>query len=104
MSLNYAVDIGDILKVLVYLGAGLWFISRMQGRVDMLAKEIKSLQEVVQQQSDQMAKFAQVLIDLARQEERLNAIDRRVEDLRHGHGFVERAVDGEYMKSGKIRT
>jgi hypothetical protein len=99
VSMTYALDIGDILKVLVYLGAGLWFISRMQGRVDMLTKEIKALQGVVEQQSQQLASFAKVLIDLARQEERLNAIDRRVEDLRRGRGFIQGAVDGEYPKN-----
>lgn len=99
MSVNYALDIGDIIKLLVYLGAGLWFLSRMQGRVDMLANEIKSLQEVVRLQSDQLASFAKVLVDLARQEERLNAIDRRVEDLRHGRGFIQHSIDGEYPKN-----
>ena len=92
MSINYALDIGDLIKVLVYVGAGLWFIRGMQGRIDMLAKEIKSLQETT-------GKIAQVLIDLARQDERLNAIDRRVEDLRRGRGFIQRAVDGEYPQN-----
>lgn len=91
--------IGDVLKVLAYLGAGLWFISRMQGRVDMIAKEIKSLQDLVRIQGDQLANFGRVLIDLARQEERINAIDRRVEDLRRGRGFIQGSVDGEYPRN-----
>jgi EAL domain-containing protein (putative c-di-GMP-specific phosphodiesterase class I) len=98
MSFNPTIDIGDVFKVLVYLGAGLWFISRMQGRVDLLAKEIKSLQDVVRVQSTQLADFAKALIDLARQEERINAIDRRVEDLRRGQGFIQGVVDGEYPR------
>lgn len=103
MSFNPTLDIGELLKALIYLGAGLWFLARMQGRIDMLGKEIKTLQDDVHLQSNQMAEFAKVLVDLARQEERLNAIDRRVEDLRNGRGWVQPNVDGEYMKSGKVR-
>lgn len=97
------IDLGDLIKVLVYLGAGLWFLSRMQGRVEMLAKEIKTLQVAVSVQSTQMADFAKALVDLARQDERINAIDRRVEDLRKGRGWVQSDIDGEYMKPGKVR-
>jgi len=103
MSFNPTIDVGDLLKALIYLGAGLWFLARMQGRVDLLGKEIKTLQEGVRLQSVQLTEFAKALIDLARQDERINAIDRRVEDLRKGRGWVQPDVDGEYMKSGKVR-
>jgi hypothetical protein len=92
------IDVGELLKALIYLGAGLWFLARMQGRIDMLGKEIKTLQDDVHLQSNQMTEFAKVLVDLARQEERLNAIDRRVEDLRRGQGFIQNAIDGEYPR------
>lgn len=98
MSFNPTIDVGELLKALVYLGAGLWFLARMQGRVDMLGKEIKTLQESVRLQSLQLIEFAKVLVDLARQEERVNAIDRRVEDLRRGQGFIQSAVDGEWPR------
>jgi K+/H+ antiporter YhaU regulatory subunit KhtT len=98
MSFNPTIDIGEVFKLIAYLGAGLWFISRMQGRIDLLAKEIKSLQDIVRIQSTQLADFAKALIDLARQEERINAVDRRVEDLRRGQGFIQSTIDGEYPR------
>lgn len=103
MSFNPTIDIGDLIKFAGLLAAGLWFISKMSGRLDLVTAEIKALKDIVAGQSAQLAEFAKAIIDIARQDERLDAIDRRVEDLRRGQGFIERDVDGEYMRSGKIR-
>jgi hypothetical protein len=37
------------------------------------------------------------------QSERLNQMDRRIEDLRHGRGFVQRDIDGLWAGAGKAR-
>ena len=103
MSFNPMIDIADLIKFAGLLAAGLWFISKMSGRLDLVTSEMKSLKDIIEGQSEQLAAFAKALIDLARQEERINAIDRRVEDLRKGHGWIQNDVDGEYVKSGKVR-
>jgi division protein CdvB (Snf7/Vps24/ESCRT-III family) len=103
MSFNPTLDIGDILKFVGMLLAALWFISKMSGRLDMVTAEIKALKDNVAAQSQQMVKFAEALIEIARQDERLDALDRRLEDLSRGQGFKERDVNGEYMRAGKVR-
>ena len=103
MSFNSTIDIADLIKFVGLLVAALWFISKMSGRLDLVTSEITALKDVVAAQSKQLGEFAQALIQIARQDERLDAIDRRVEDLRKGRGFIEREVDGEYMRTGKIR-
>lgn len=103
MSFNPTIDIADVIKFVAMLAAALWFISKMSGRLDLVTAEIKSLKDIIAGQSAQLAEFAKAIIQIARQDERLDAIDRRVEDLRRGQGFIERDVDGEYMRSGKVR-
>lgn len=103
MSFNPTIDVGDIIKFVCVLATSLWFISKMSGRLDLVTAEIKSLKEIIAGQSEQLAEFSKAIIQLARQDERLDAIDRRVEDLRRGQGFIERDVDGEYMRTGKVR-
>lgn len=104
MSFNPTIDIGDVIKFVTMLASALWFISKMSGRLDLVTSEIKALKDIVAVQSQQMAKFAEALIDIARQDERLDALDRRVDDLSRGQGFKPRDVDGEYTRSGKVRT
>jgi hypothetical protein len=103
MSFNSTIDIADLLKFASALAGALWFIYKLSGRLDLVTGEIKALKDIVEGQNSQLAAFAKALIDLARQEERINAIDRRVEDLRRGRGYIERDLDGEYMKTGKVR-
>ena len=103
MSFSPTIDIGDVIKFVAMVGSALWFIAKMSGQLHQVTSEIKALKDIVATQSEQIAAFAKALIDLARQEERINAIDRRVEDLRRGRGFIEHEVDGEYTKAGKVR-
>lgn len=82
------ITLGNILTLVGFLFGGWTFVWTMKGRIDVLSDEIKALKEQSVTQSKQIADFAQALVELARQDERLNAIDRRVEDMRYGRGFV----------------
>ena len=99
MSFNSTIDIGDMLKFAGMLLAALWFIFKMSGRLDMVTGEIKALKDIVARQNDQLVAFTKALIDLARQEERINALDMRVEDLRKGRGWIQSSLDGEYPRT-----
>lgn len=101
MSLTPTLDIGDLIKFVCFLLSGLFFIWRMSGRLDLLAGEIKALQDVARMQTQQIGEFSKALIDLARQDERIAAVDRRVEDLRHGRGWVQPDINGEYASAGR---
>jgi hypothetical protein len=102
VSFNPTIDIADLVKFIGLLVAALWFISKMSGRLDLVSSEIAALKDSVAMQSQQMAKFAEALIEIARQDERLDALDRRLDDLSRGQGF-KRDVDGEYSRAGKVR-
>jgi len=98
MSFNTIIDIADLLKFAGILAAALWFVFKMSGRLDLVTSEIKALKDIVARQNDQLVAFTKALIDLARQEERINAIDMRVEDLRRGRGWIQPDLDGEYPR------
>jgi len=103
VSFNSTIDVADLIKFALALAGALWFIYKLSGRLDLVTNEMKSLKDIVAAQSQQLGEFAKALIEIARQDERLDALDRRVDDLRKGRGWVQPDVDGEYMKSGKVR-
>jgi hypothetical protein len=96
MSFNPMIDVGDVIKFAAMLATALWFISKMSGRLDLVTLEIKALKDVVAGQSEQLSEFAKALIQIARQDERMNALDRTLDDLRKGRGWID--VDGEYPR------
>jgi hypothetical protein len=82
------ISLGSILTIVGFLAGGWAFVLAMRSRIDVLTVEIQMLKDKSVQQGDQLIEFAKALVLLARQEERLTAMDRRVEDMRHGRGFV----------------
>jgi hypothetical protein len=103
MSFNPTIDIGDVVKFVSLLLGAFWFVSKMSGRLDMVTAEIKALENIVKGQTTELAEFSKALLQLARQDERLNAMDRRLEDLSKGRGW-QREVEGEYMRTGKVQS
>ena len=98
MSFSPTIDIGDVIKFVAMLGSALWFISRMSGRLDLVTSEIKALKDIIAVQAEQLSEFAKALIQIARQDERLNGLDRTLEELRRGRGWIQPDLDGEYPR------
>jgi hypothetical protein len=76
-----------------FLVGGAFFIWSMRSEVRMLARDVRT-------HSMKLDKLEVVITTLAVQTQRMNDIDRRVEELRHWRGFIN--PDGEYDRFGKI--
>ena len=97
MTFDPTVRFGDILPLLIFLLGGLWFIRGLRGDLEMLARDIVA-------QGKKLEKLETVITAQAVQTERLDNMDNRIEELRHGRGFVEVDVNGLYMRHGKIQN
>ena len=62
----------------------------------MLAKDVKVHGEKIE-------KLAEVVTTQAVHNQRMNDMDRKIEELRHGQGFVQRDLDGLWGIGGKAR-
>ncbi len=96
MPFDTTVRLGDILTFLSFAVGGLGFAWSMRWEIRMLAKD-------VQIQGKKIERLEAVITNQAVQEQRLNELDRRIEDLRHGRGFVQRDIDGLYGVMGKVK-
>lgn len=92
VSLDTAVR---IIEIVSFVGAGLGIIfkmGKMTERFELIgkqqAKEITELKTEVKALSNVMTLVAVQKERLDSQAERLNLLDQRYEDLRHGEGFV----------------
>jgi hypothetical protein len=103
MTFEPTIKVGDLLTVVAILLGGLGFLWTMRGELNMLAQKLQLQSEDLRMQSTKLEKLAEVITLQAVQSERLNQMDRRIEDLRHGRGFVQRDVDGLWSGAGKAR-
>jgi len=81
MIVNWSVDIGNLLAVATFLITGTGVIYTIRESLKTLVLRVNLLESEVK-------KLSEILVALGRQEERLTAMDRRIDDLRRGKGFV----------------
>ena len=101
--IDWNVRVGDILVVTSLAGSILFYafrsgqfaesINHMQDEIEQLKKVAQELAKVITTQAVQSNR-----LDTAA--ERLNMMYRKIEDLRHGDGFIagRRGIDREYDK------
>ena len=93
---QYSTVIGIGIQTVLFLLAGYGMVIRNDIGNSNLKEEIASMKE-------ELKKLAEVITMQAVQTTRINglteqvtSIEKRVEDLRRGNGFVQRQVDREY--------
>ena len=82
MIFDTTISIGNIITILAFLFGGAMLIGRTKANVNILSERLQSVEKEIH-------KLTEVLVTLGRQDERLTAIDKRVEDLRRGRGYVK---------------
>lgn len=89
--IDWNVRIGDILVVLSLAGTCIFYAFR-SGRfaesIITMQREIRELKEVAKSLAVIITQQAVQTVRLDSQGERLNIMDKRVEDLRRGDGFI----------------
>lgn len=99
--IDWNIRFGDLLVVASMGGAGIVYAFR-SGRfaetVTGMQKEIKELKDIAKSLASFVTTQAVQSTRLDNQGERLNILDKRVEDLRRGHGYIRghKGIDGEY--------
>ncbi len=96
MPFDTTIRLADVITLLVFTVGGLSFLWTMRSEIRMLAVDVK-------RQGDQIKRLEDIIIKQAVQDQRLNELDRRIEDLRHGRGFVQRDIDGMWGTTGRVK-
>lgn len=82
LSIDWHISIGTIIEVLSIFAGGLLFLWSMKSRVEQMSVEIISLKS-------EIGKLADILTTLALQNQAINQINKTIDELRHGIGFIK---------------
>ena len=74
MVINPTIDLGHLINLGGILIGGIFFMAMINFRLKGVEGRLDTMKNV--------------LTELARQDERLTAQDRRIDDLQHGRGFI----------------
>lgn len=80
-GLDTTINLGHILQLFAIIGGGVWFLWEMRAKLALLAVKQQDLLVKVDKIDSDVDKLSQVTIQIARQDERINAFERRIEDI-----------------------
>jgi hypothetical protein len=80
---------GNILTILTVVGSVVTFIWTMRGDINVLKNDIRYLQESQKALTEAFSQLGKILTAVAVQDTRINIIEKRIDELAHGHGYVD---------------
>jgi len=89
MIVDATITVGNIIEIGVIGGGGLIALVTLKATVGNMKADLTDLKSEIK-------KVGEVLIKMAVTDQRLANVEQDVRDLRHGHGFVQRDINGEY--------
>lgn len=89
MTIDWSLRFGDIVSFLGFALGGLSVIFMMKSDIRALALKLGFLEEEVEKQSARIGEFGNVLMLMGRYEERMGALRRDMDDLKHGRGYIK---------------
>ena len=74
-------DIGNVLTILTTGGTVLAAAFRLLGRIDNVGNSVESINKRIGEMETELKKQTDILIELAQTRERMNALEKRIDDL-----------------------
>lgn len=82
-----SIKVGDLITLVGFLVGGLGFVYSMRGEIRMLAATVKAQGKAVEAQNEDIKDLKTIVAAQALHSQRMDFLDRQVEDLRNGVGF-----------------
>ena len=86
----WSLNIGQIITLAAYLIGGVAFVMALKSDVRAVNVDVGNLKNAVEAIEKDITKLTDVLVSLGRQDERLNAMDQRIDEIRRGEGLIRK--------------
>ena len=90
MILEYTISMGSILQTLILASTVFGFIYTMRGDINLVKRDIRYLQDTQKAMTQAFTQLGKILTSVAVQNSRMNMLEKRIDELSHGDGFVKK--------------
>lgn len=85
-----SISWGNILTTVTVIGAAITFIWTMRGDINIVKNDIRYLQESQKALTEAFSQLGKILTAVAVQDTRISMVEKKIDDLAHGHGYVNK--------------
>lgn len=89
MIFDTTITIGNLLEIVAIIGGGFLVVVRMGGDIRVMKVDMGHLKTTVNALTAAFDRLGTILTQVAVQDVRIVAIERRIDELAHGRGFVK---------------
>jgi hypothetical protein len=88
-AIQYEVSLGNILTIISVVGAVMTFIWTLRGDINIVKNDIRYLQDSQKALTEAFSQLGKILTSVAVQDARISMIEKKMDELAHGHGYVD---------------
>lgn len=88
-TIDYSVSIGNVITIFTVVGSVMALLYTMKGDISIVKHDIHYLQESQRVLTESFAQLGRILTQVAVQDQRVNMLEKRLDELAHGKGYVE---------------
>lgn len=89
-GIEYTISLGNILTIITVVGAVMTFIWNMKGDINIVKNDVRYLQDSQKALTEAFSQLGKILTAVAVQDTRINMIEKKMDELAHGHGYIEK--------------
>lgn len=87
--MDWSISLGNILTIISVVGAATTFIWTMRGDINVVKNDIRYLQDSQKALTEAFSQLGRILTSVAVQDARINMIEKKMDELAHGRGYVD---------------
>lgn len=88
MLIEYTISIGNILTIVTVIGSVMGLVYSMKNDINLLRNDMTHLQDSQRSLAEAFAQLGSILTAVAVQGTRLTLIEKKMDELSHGKGYV----------------
>ena len=86
--IDWTVSVGNLLQIIVIVVGGVAVFFKLQGEVRIVRHDMANMKQRQDDLNEAFTQLGMILTKVAVQDERLNAIAKDIDEMRHGQGFI----------------
>jgi len=87
-GIDYSISIGNLVTIFTVVGSVMALMYSMKGDITIVKHDVHYLQQSHRALTEAFAQLGKVLTQVAVQDQRINMLEKRLDELAHGKGIV----------------
>lgn len=87
---DWTISVGNIIQIGTFIGTCIWMFLSMRSDIRVIRHDLSFVEKGLQNLNEAFSQLGTILTQVAVQDNRLGMMEKAVDELRHGQGFIKK--------------